>query len=290
MKQDSFPSPEDWSSYVDGELDPTKRNEIAHLLEQSDDCKAMLVELEEEKEWLKQQIQTTFPSSVSTPDVSHIFQRYEDSVERTQHVVVPSNVETTRWNWGAWFGWSLAFAAILLLVVPTTWQFFQVSNPGSNDTPASLVPKSPISMDLYLLWSPKGQTRPRRANSTQELIPGDLIQFGYVIPRSRHIMIAAINEQGNTFLLVHHQKKSIRLHALRGNLPSSSSFLMDDYIGKERYFVVASTKPFVWSSLKRALEKGWRGNNRNLDRFTSLKGPWSVVSFLIVKKKGRMMP
>ncbi|TNE52563.1 MAG: hypothetical protein EP343_00075 [Deltaproteobacteria bacterium] len=292
MKPTNLPCPtEEWNAYSDGELEPERNQWLANHLAHCETCQetCRLVMLENEQ--LKSQIQSTFPEEVPPVDLEAFYATFHSS-QRSKQVEQEQEAggRGFPWLWGQWVGAGLVMAVILVLLVPSSrdWLFGRLGERSRSSI--SLVPKASDGLDAHLLWMSPGQTKAKRARYKQVLLPRDLVQFVYEVPGPRYVMIAGINQQGEVFLLYHVQEKSVKVSRLQGSLPQGESFRMDNYVGLERYFLVASTKPFAWSSLKQALLRTWSKQGKSLSRFRTLAGPWQVMSFLIEKKAKRASP
>ncbi len=291
MKPTNLPCPtEEWNAFSDDELEPERSQWLASHLEHCETCQETYRLVMLENEQLKSQIQSTFPEEVPPINLESFYATFHSSQRSKQVEQVQVSVRGFPWFWASWVGAGLALAVILVLLVPSSrdWLLNGLGERSMSST--SLVPKASDSLEAHLLWMSPGQTKAKRARYKQVLLPRDLVQFVYEVPGPRYVMIAGINQRGEVFLLYHVQEKSVKVSRLQGSLPQGESFRMDNYVGLERYFLVASTKPFAWSSLKQALLRSWAKQGKSLSRFRTLAGPWQVMSFLIEKKTKRASP
>jgi hypothetical protein len=133
----------------------------------------------------------------------------------------------------------------------------------------------------------EGQRYSRWTNNQQSLQPGDLIQFAYQIPIEMNLMIVGINNKGEVSAFFPlGGKKSVKIRAGTGTLPNNQQSLeLDDYIGKERLFMVTSHKSFLFKSLQHSILQSYFGAWGDVEKMKHIEGPWQFQTLLIHKRK-----
>lgn len=121
------------------------------------------------------------------------------------------------------------------------------------------------------------------------LRPKDLIQFAYQFSQPTYVAIVGINEQGKIYTLLDDGKKHSLLVAKgRSALPQEKgevrAFELDDYLGKERFFVLTSAKKIAVAMFTEKLSQAWK-QKPTLDSLPELSGPWNVASVWVQKKR-----
>ena len=196
------------------------------------------------------------------------------------------------WSWGI----VVATACFFLVVGMGRWEDWRLGA-SSKDT------KKPVSAEYtgkgQALWSllfarstqaQQGYSPTQRAQDGQILTEGDLLQFAYQLQRSLHVVIVHLDAKGTITLCVSAKgKESLRLKAGQGTLPRGSSLELDGNLGGERLFVVTSTKRFSVVHVRKALQKAWKAQGRQLSKLTTFPGAWTVRSFFI-RKMPRTFP
>lgn len=286
---------------LDDELSLLDLRHIQHRLQHpSDDERALVDELEELNQWTQQSFRELAPPS--PPDTRGAWLALQ--ARMTPEVAPPS---PPRPHIGAWLeglsNWlqqwapvSMATAAVALLLL------FPLESPKPL-TPSSSAPRAPRSVTLPLykhkggpfrmlharqqLDTPELSYRPAQMTRAYEtLYPGDLVQFLYRLDAPLHVMVVSLNKKGEVFAFVPLRgEKSIKLGPGKGTLPHKNSLVLDKYIGPERFFMVASKRPFTLSRLRRDLVRQWESQQHHLDHWPTFQDPWHVVQTLLIHKQ-----
>jgi hypothetical protein len=233
---------------------------------------------------------------------AHAMPRAEESLARLESFLVAreSKVSQTEptvsfWSrlWGEWMvqtTWAGAAAMIAVVALPLLFML----SPGTPVRPSTLR-KAPLLthkgkqavFDLLVAApasTPLRHTTPTLAKTGQHLHPGDFVQLRYKLPLQKHVMVVSLNERGELFVYYPFKgTHSIRVESGEGTLPPQHAWELDDILGLERMFVVASDAPFSLKSLRKALFTSYRQHGKQLESLTDLSGPWWVKSLLLRK-------
>ncbi|MCB9641852.1 MAG: DUF4384 domain-containing protein [Myxococcales bacterium] len=195
-----------------------------------------------------------------------------------------------------WMGPVVGVAAILValpFVLPTNPN--KVGQPPLQRDPAprdrDLVGKGEIALHVDMLRIASTQTkqgndiRPALVTSRQVLHPGDFVQFRYSAPKTLHMMIVSLNSKGEVFAFLPFQgSQSTQVQAgQKRTLPAESSYELDDYLGWERFFLVASERPFAFAALKTKVLQAYKRASNKVERVGSIEGSWLVFTMLVKK-------
>lgn len=186
--------------------------------------------------------------------------------------------------WNAWLSltrlsWVSAMAVVLVVVILSPWDW------GPSQIGKSLHPT------IRMLHFRKGSQYSQWTQDGERLRPGALIQFTYLIPTSLHMMVVSLNQQGqvSVFFPLGKTESTLR-QAGSGTLPPNQSLELDDSIGQERIFVIASSRPFSLSDVQQALLQAFKERAGRLAYVTKLSRNWKVYSILIHKQKEATPP
>ncbi len=182
-----------------------------------------------------------------------------------------------------WFLWLPTLAAASLALV---WWVPQWTSP-----PLVLRAKG---VSWQFLYARKGNAKgprllTREIKSGAALHPKDLIQFAYQFSQSTHVAIVGMTEQGKSYILLDNGKQhSLLVPKGKGALPQENgqvrAFELDSYLGKERFFVVTSSKSFSLQRFQQKLQDAWKKTHR-LAKLSDVPGPWRVSSVWIHKRR-----
>ncbi|TNE50137.1 MAG: DUF4384 domain-containing protein [Deltaproteobacteria bacterium] len=181
--------------------------------------------------------------------------------------------------WSTWLSWqrlTWASAMAAALVVVTLFP----RDPGPDRVGKSHTPT------IRMLHFRKGSQYSQWTRDGERLRPGALIQFTYQLSIPQSMMIVSLNQAGKVSVFFPLGKRqSVLRQAGTGTLPPNQSLELDDSIGKERIFVIASTKPFSLSAVQEALLQAFKQKGGDLAACTQLSKPWNIYSILIHKQK-----
>lgn len=188
--------------------------------------------------------------------------------------------------WNRWLLWLFpALASISVLFVLNRTQ--QKPDP-------IFVPKG----DLWQVLYAHGNEHSDQSILTYELkdhavlYPGDLVQFTYQTKQATYVMIVGMNQKGIVYpLVMSADKKSLFIQPGKGAFPQNKgiarSFRLDQYIGKERFFIVRSRKALTFQSVQESLRKAWTKAGKNLSHVTKIPAPWSIMTVFFTKQPYR---
>lgn len=217
---------------------------------------------------------------------------HESDFQRRQSTQIPVFQRWLRW-WQPQH-WGIAVAAcmaMLLLAISSLWEDQQRGKRNKSGNP-NWLSKGSDSQNAYpkpffrMLFYQKDSPHSRWIENGQVLHPGDLVQFVYRLPKNLHVMIISMNEQGklSTFVPLT-AKNSVLVHEGKGTLPfGGKSLELDDYIGKERIFIVSSHQPFSLKNMNTLVKQEFIRKNRRLEYLTKFTGPWQIETILIHKR------
>ncbi len=144
---------------------------------------------------------------------------------------------------------------------------------------------------IRMLHFRKGSQYSQWTRNGERLQPGALIQFAYQLPVPQHMMVVSLNQKGQVSVFFPLGKKQSALRQSgEGTIPPNQSLELDNSIGEERIFVIASANPFSLSTVQEALLQAFKEKSGNLTRSIRLSKPWKVYSILIRKQKESSQP
>ena len=282
-------------AYIDEALEPQQMQSIkAHLK----DCKVCQEEFETLQEldgFVLDQISLWQKCEDPTLQPSAFFENETHLEAEKTPVQRPRHAEESGGFFALWdrfwrngrLGWAVAFAMVLLVFIPKSRQKGTALESVKKKHRDILVLKGWSSTMFYAKKTHNQKdpfATPKKVSDGTTLYPRDLLQFRYHATKGYHMMILGMNDKGEHFpLLASKEKKSIVLRKERGFFPQGLSFQMDDYVGKERYFVFISNKSFGLKQAKTALSTAWKKYG-SIENCKDIKGPWEVKSWWIQKK------
>lgn len=259
----------------------------------------------EELRSLNQWVQTKFASisAPHEPNAYTAFQQLEARLpsrsslhEQTSHI--PSLFS----GWFKWMHWSLATVAVALCII---WFIPQnQEHPSLLLTPQKthVEPRTqPTKRPLFtakgfpirmlhahrhfgsptLAFTPAQHTR-----SGAQLYPGDLVQFSYHLEEPLHLMIVSLNNRGEVFPFVPFRgTESIYVKSGKGTLPRNISLKLDQYIGPERFFIIASKDHFRYKEVQETLLTQWKRQDKDLIHWPEHTSKWSIVQSILIYKR-----
>lgn len=212
------------------------------------------------------------------------FQLRIEELERTTPQAPP-------W-WQVWLtgrvGLVVAMACLLMVSMP--WVYSSVFFvPNDNKTDMWKVKGAPV-FDMLVasptMGRPTPHTTPALVRRGQSLRPGDFVQFRYKLPRTAHVMVVSLNDKGDVFAYFPLEGKQSRtLHAGEGTLPENKSWELDDVLGEEKFFVIASKEPFSYKQVKSLLRKSFQYNKGRVGEVGLSSRTWWYMSLLVHKRK-----
>lgn len=189
-------------------------------------------------------------------------------------------------SWRTFLSWGIPAGALLGLglffFIP---HLFSEKNSGSE-----IRSKGAVWRVLYAHQTSQPKNiRTQTLHDGASMYPGDFIQFVYTFSVSQFVQIIGVNQKGRVYkLFPTYQVVATKMPRGRGSLPRKQgregSFLLDDYLGWERFFILTSDKPFSFSQVKKAVLKAWLAAGRDLHNLKVLDGPWQSDSYLIQKR------
>lgn len=196
------------------------------------------------------------------------------------------NLETTQSSTSILYRWFLWFPTLAAASLAFLWWVPQWTSPQT------VLRAKGVSWQF--LYARKGNAKgprllTREIKNGTVLHPNDLIQFAYQFSQPTHVAIVGMTEQGKSYILLDNGKKySLLVPKGKGALPQENgqvrAFELDRYLGKERFFVVTSSKPFSLQRFQQKLQEAWKKNHR-LAKMSDVPGPWRVSSVWIHKRR-----
>lgn len=284
-------------AYLDEELSAKEMKQLEELLQTSERARQALEELQMEQTLLKAQMGLLKPPSPREMDRSDVYRRLaaiEKPTTRSQSTDRRSFFDGFRSLFIHSLGWGAAMAFVVFLGLPLLKDATHTSSlhnerPGLRRVKGGVLAKGhKIDMLFSLQRGPQSFSATRVTQAGTTLRTGDLIQFTYTFSTPVYLVIGGMNEQGAFFPLVAtKQQTSLKVAAGAGTFPRRQAFQLDRYIGKERYFVVWSTRPFAWKTVTQKLTTQWRKQKKNILQPFALKKPWHIHSVWIQKHPRR---
>jgi hypothetical protein len=198
--------------------------------------------------------------------------------------------------WFSWFFWqgmlATCGAACLLLVVPLLHGEQGALVPSTAKKRAfvpvqqhrGLIAKG-HSIHLDAIGHATQFKRKIRVRNNEILYSGDQIQFSYLFPgkNGTHIVIASLEQSGRVSVyLSGKQGQSLLVRPRKGAFPV---WELDDTLGRERIWVLTSTKPFAVRSVKAALKRAFRRAKGVLSGIRRIDGDWQTSWTALIQKR-----
>lgn len=207
----------------------------------------------------------------------------------------PSWWELLNHWWSAWMATTalVATACVVLLMQPSTQTNKAVTTAGSSQHQQPLRRHPLLSgavgkglVELTLWHSRKttqGHTHKNVTHTNASLKQGDLVQLQYRTNETVHLMMVSLNNKGEVSRFIPFaQAKSLQVAKGKGFLPPTSSLELDEYVGVELFFLIASKKPFSYTEVKRRIERE-RKRYSKWYQIRTLPGPWQAQVLRIRK-------
>lgn len=163
---------------------------------------------------------------------------------------------------------------------------------------ALTAPKGPIILVAKgSLWTPffargnQPQPTPRVLRDGTVLYPNDLVQWSYRLGNPMFVFLVGMNQEGELYPMLPPKESSeaLRIKAGKGALPQDNgqrrSFRLDRYLGKERFFVFQSSRPFSFQEIKNFLIPRWIKENKDIKKISIDSKRWSIYSVFFIKKE-----
>jgi len=118
------------------------------------------------------------------------------------------------------------------------------------------------------------------------LYPGDLMKFSYQLSDDFQMMIVSVDQNGKVSIFVPFgERSSMLVKAGKGSLPvQEDSLELDDFIGKERIFVLYSKHRFWYKDVKRSLQRVFQ-EKKVLSKVKLIPGTWKIAKSILINKK-----
>lgn len=300
-------------AYIDGELTSEEQHVFIRQLAQSDERQNILEQCQKQKENVEHWLSISLPETSQIPDKHQQLERFYTEIKtkkKRRQSCTPH--PRSRWKIGLqaleaplWLLSPVMVALLLLLqtsapssVLQMPTQNKQIQQPQHSrvfhPSKSSLRPKgNPVVLEvLYHTYTTRQRQYVLRiAKHKEPLSPGHFIKFRIHTTNRLHGMIVSLNQKGEVFPFVPFQGKQSRwIDGKKQIIPPVAWLELDDYLGPERFFFVASKKPFTLKEIQKVIQKQWLLHAKNVRAELNLPSPWYTASVLIEKRKQRLSP